>query len=94
MTRRLPGFSYQASAPLRCPALEHFGDPHLDDRLPRDPESLGFAVKRLDHPGGEIDVDPARSLVLAASLRQFQSLLAWLLASSNSNSKLNALPIA
>src|SRR5579875_1471915 len=38
--------------------LEPLGDPDLDDRLTGHAEALGFPVELLDHPGGEVHVDP------------------------------------
>ena len=38
--------------------LKALGDPHLDDRLASDAQSLRLAVEGLDHPGREINVHP------------------------------------
>jgi hypothetical protein len=35
-----------------------FGDPSLDNRLPRYPKSRGFLIKGRDHPGREINIYP------------------------------------
>ena len=36
--------------------FQALGKPHLDHRLPRNPEFSGFPIQRIDHPGWEIDV--------------------------------------
>ena len=47
---------------LRRPLFEAFGDPDLDDRLPRDAESRRFLIERIDHPHRKVHVHATRRL--------------------------------
>ena len=48
--------------------IEAFGEPHLDHGLTRDTKALCFCIEGIDHPGGEINVDPLDLAAGAARL--------------------------
>ena len=57
--RQYPAQSQIAVSGGGAAALRPLGDPELYDELAANPEPAGFPVKRFDHSGREVDVDPA-----------------------------------
>jgi hypothetical protein len=55
---RLAGDEFLRSRGTRAMLFEALGDPHLDDRLPGDPQAPGLPVQRIDHPHREVHIDP------------------------------------
>ena len=51
-----------------------FSDPHFDDGLSGNAEPLGFFVERLNHPHGEINIDPLQLPSGAGCLGKIQVL--------------------
>src|SRR5215813_5934422 len=63
MTAAMAAVPYGRSRRGVVMPLKALGDPHLDDRLAGDAQSLRLAIEGLDHPGREIHVHP--SLLIA-----------------------------